>query len=169
MKSSVLVAAVVICLFQILFVDADLIEDTCRKTPKLDLCTSSLRSFLTGGREAKDVRTIARIMTDAILRRKASATRDKIDELRKLSPTRRPLIICSYNYNKIIETNIEQARIALDSFRYNDALQNVNGVEALSNECRSAIGFLRDSPLVNICTEVSDVAEVAASIIQQLP
>lgn len=167
MKSSILVAAVVICLFQV-FVDADLIENTCRKTPKLDLCTSSLRSFLIGGREAKDVRAIAQIMTDVILRDKATATRDKIVELRKQSPTRKPLITCSYNYNKIVETNIEQARMALDSFRYNDALQNVNGVEALSNECRSAIGFLRDSPLVNICTEVSDFAEVAASIILQL-
>ncbi|KAK9934489.1 hypothetical protein M0R45_021630 [Rubus argutus] len=90
MKSSVLVAAVVICLFQILFVDADVIGDTCRKTPKPDLCTSSLRSILTEGSEGKDVRALAQIMIDDILRDKATPTRDEIVRELKLSLTRRP-------------------------------------------------------------------------------
>jgi hypothetical protein len=88
------------------FVDADLIDDTCLKTPKPDLYFSSLRSFCKT-HESADVRELAIIMVSTVLVDKVYATDNKINdsmsELLKESPGCRPLLDCANNLGKSLK------------------------------------------------------------------
>lgn len=167
MKSLISVAAVLICLFQTVFVHADLIDVTCQNTEKPALCSSSLKP-LYKTHEPRSVRELAIILASTVLVDKVYATDNEIKRLQKLSPGDKSLLNCANIFADIKNKRIGLFRRSLVNFDYDSATQELSNVVGVADVCRKGIGPSRPS-LVNMCAQVSDLANDSISMILQIP
>ncbi|KAK9932934.1 hypothetical protein M0R45_020153 [Rubus argutus] len=167
MKSLISVAAVVLCVFQIVFVDADLIDDTCRNTPEPAICSSSLKPFYKT-HEPKSVRELATLLASTALVDKIYATDNVIKGLQKGSPGDKSLLNCSNIFADIKNRRIEQFRRSLINRDYDSTMKELNNIVDVTEVCRRGIELSR-SVLAGKCTQVTDLAQDAVSVILQIP
>lgn len=76
--------------------DLKLIEQTCSKTPHRDLCVSGLTSIPASA--DADVKGLALMMVDNVLRAVANDARNQINETLKHSPEDKASSSCEENY-----------------------------------------------------------------------
>lgn len=176
MKSLAVVAILLICLIQVVFIpishcrvflpmDLQLIEQTCSKTPHRDLCVSGLTS-VSASADA-DVKGLALIMVDNVLRAMANDTRSQINEKLKHSPEDQALSSCEENYRAIVELDIIEAYTSITERDPKLAKQGMDATIYDANACES--GFAGKSPLTYENTLVVDIADVANAILHLLP
>ncbi|KAK9934516.1 hypothetical protein M0R45_021657 [Rubus argutus] len=169
-------AVVVICLIQVVLIprshcrvflpmDLKLIEQTCSKTPHRDLCVSGLTSVPASA--DADVKGLALIMVDNVLRAVANDTRNQINEKLKHSPEDKALSSCEENYRAIVELDIIEAYTSITERDPKLAKQGMDATIYDANACES--GFAGKSPLTYVNTLVIDIAAVANAILHLLP
>ncbi|KAM5568014.1 cell wall / vacuolar inhibitor of fructosidase 1 [Rosa sericea] len=170
MKSSVRLAGFV-CLIHVVFLsishcrvflpnDLRLIEQTCNKTPHRDLCVSALTSDpeSTGA----DVKGLARIMADVILRKATNDTQHKIEGMIAHSPGDQRLTKCRDDY-KVIKTKIDSTNAYITKRDYKSAEESMNDAIAEANICEGR--FPGRSPLIYENKLEADIADLAAEIV----
>ncbi|PRQ40100.1 putative pectinesterase inhibitor domain, Cell wall/vacuolar inhibitor of fructosidase [Rosa chinensis] len=178
---SIISVAVLICLFEVSFLpltqcrvylptDANLIGQTCLQTPKPDLCVSSLESVPESS--DTDIKGLALIMSDKVLKGKAQDALKEINELIKQTPisSNKALLACADYYGTIIEFHIEKQ--AHDGITGNQprkaAQQAMDDTVYLVNECNNGLGSSPSSPLTVMGASVADIATITKAIVQIL-
>ncbi|XP_070667364.1 cell wall / vacuolar inhibitor of fructosidase 1-like [Malus domestica] len=119
--------------------DANIIDQICKKTPDYNLCVSSLNS---DPRSAiADVAVLGLVMVD-IAKTKATDVAKKINELLKQSPSDP----CTHFYKTILEADIpEAAKAFIGNPKF--AEQGMNNAAGEAQTCED--GFSGKSPLIN--------------------
>ncbi|KAM5558752.1 cell wall / vacuolar inhibitor of fructosidase 1-like [Rosa sericea] len=142
--------------------DAKLIDQTCRKTPDYNLCTSVLKSS-----PDKDLRGLAIVAIDAV-GSKATTTMNRINELLKQSPKDTALNHCHDMYNVILNSYVQGARDTLKRGASSHiATSSMSLTPDTAMSCEEA--FKGRSPLTNLNKDVENIAAVAGAVAGQLP
>lgn len=154
---------VLIFLIQIVFIPTsrcnDLVNETCKKTPRPSLCISILEAD--PRTEGSDIDGLATIMVGEVERR-ASDTLNKINALFRQKPSDKPLNDCRNNYVAIIRDDVPQASGAIDAGDSGKAVQLMNDAFGKADSCER--GFKGRSPMTSANNAVKDVSSVAAAI-----
>ncbi|XP_004296225.1 PREDICTED: cell wall / vacuolar inhibitor of fructosidase 1-like [Fragaria vesca subsp. vesca] len=133
----------------------DLIDDTCKGTPKPVLCVSVLRADPRS--EGGDVNDFAFIMVGEV-EVKAS---DAMQQIGRLSKTK-PVSDCRENYVVVVRDDIPQAEDAAKGGDAGKATQLMNDVVGKADSCER--GFHGRSLLTKWNNAVKDFASVAAAL-----
>ena len=143
--------------------DANLIAQTCRKTPNYKLCVSSLQSDPRS--ESADVRGLALVMVDVV---KATATTalNRINVLLKETPKDDSLKDCADRYDSILQDDVKVANEAITKGDPKFAEESMNDAGGEAEDCEN--DFKGRSPLTHLNKDVTDVADVAAAIVRIL-
>ncbi|XP_004310174.1 PREDICTED: uncharacterized protein LOC101314624 [Fragaria vesca subsp. vesca] len=168
MKISILsLAAVLIFYFQLASVNANLIDDECPKTPKPNVCFSSLNPYYRT-HDPPSVRELAIVMGSTVLVNKVYATIDKINELIKEMPSYQVLRKCAFNFQIIRDNKITEFRGSFVKSDYGAAASALSSIVPLADGCSSPLskGY---SDLIDLCTDVSNTAIDAATIVKNIP
>lgn len=146
----------------------NLISQTCLKTPKPNVCVSSLESVPQSSNA--DITGLALIMSDEVLKAKAQAARNIINELIKHGPSTQSLLACTDYYGIIIEFHIgKQAHDGITGVQPRKAAQQaMDDTVYLVNECNNGLGFPPGSPLTEMSTSVAEIATITKAIVQIL-
>ncbi|KAL6193231.1 hypothetical protein ACLB2K_034315 [Fragaria x ananassa] len=178
---SIIYVAVLVYLFQASFLpltqcsvylptDANLIAQTCQKTPKPDLFISSLKSV--PGSSDADMKHLALIMCDKVLKGKAQNALNIINNLLKQTPigSKKALLACADYYTTIIEFHIEkQAHNGITGVQPRMAAQQaMDDTVYLVKECNNGLGFSSKSPLAVTSASVDDFAAITKAMVQIL-
>ncbi|XP_059630163.1 cell wall / vacuolar inhibitor of fructosidase 1-like [Cornus florida] len=130
----------------------DLIASTCKATPNVRLCVSTLRSNPKSAHA--DVGGLAILMVDAT-KAMATQTLQQIKTLKGSTPQLRKAIdACTFAYKMILEVDIPEAYKALPS--------NPN-----AHHCANGLKLF-NSPATGLNQVVHDLSAVATSIIRML-
>ncbi|XP_062025022.1 cell wall / vacuolar inhibitor of fructosidase 1-like [Rosa rugosa] len=166
MKNLMCLAAVLIFFIQtaILPTEANIIAQTCQKTPNPPVCLSSLKS---DPRSAQaDIYGLATIMVD-VVKAKSTTTLNQINQLLKQSPRDKGLIDCADSYNAVLKGDVPEAYEAINVRRRMFALDGMNDAVNEANGCESNFAGSSSHPLAKFNKDVADVASVAAAVINQ--
>ncbi|KAL6193207.1 hypothetical protein ACLB2K_034291 [Fragaria x ananassa] len=179
MKSLTSLAAVLICFFQISLLpichcrsafpsmDVNLIKETCSKTPKPALCVESLTKVPQSARA--NVKGLAQIMNDDVLRAKAQEVHTQIDLLIKQGTRPQSLLKCAQDYSVVINDKIKGVDEGLKDNQTSKAAQAMDDTVSLVSGCNSGLKqSLPGTPLIGMNTNVADLATVTKAIVQQL-
>ncbi|XP_024196366.1 cell wall / vacuolar inhibitor of fructosidase 2-like [Rosa chinensis] len=148
--------------------DVNLIEETCRNTPKPKLCVDSLYSVPQSA--SADVKGLAHIMNDVVLRTKAQEVHTKIDLLIKQGTRPQSLLTCAQTYSLIINDKIKAVNDGLKDDQPLKTEQAMVDTVSLLNDCNSGLEHsLPGTPLIGMNTNVADLATVTKAIVKQLP
>ncbi|KAK9948527.1 hypothetical protein M0R45_004098 [Rubus argutus] len=153
-----------ICHCKVMFpMDANLIDQTCRKTPNYKLCVSSLKSDPRS--KSADVRGLALVMVN-VVKTKATTTLKRINELLKKTPRDDSLKDCHHMYLTILQADIVVANeaITLGDPKFAEESMNDAGIEATNCENN----FKGRTPLTHLNRDVTNVSGVAAAIVRIL-
>ncbi|KAJ7980421.1 Pectinesterase inhibitor-like protein [Quillaja saponaria] len=145
---------------------ANLIDQTCKKTPYYALCVSSLQSDPRS--KDADVRGLARILVD-VMNSKATQTLKQISKLLQGSRVHRVKIAlsdCAHSYYAILKADVPEAVEALDKGDFKFAEDGANDAAIEANSCER--GFSGKSMLTQMNIQVHDVAEVLSAIVRLL-
>ncbi|KAK9934006.1 hypothetical protein M0R45_021173 [Rubus argutus] len=154
---------VLIFLIQIVFIPTsrcnDLVNETCKKIPRPNICISILEAD--PRTEGSDIDGLATIMVGEVERR-ASDTLSKVNVLLRQKPRDKPLNDCHNNYVAITRDDVPQASGAIDAGDSGKAVQLMNDAVGMADSCEG--GFKGHSPLTSANNGVKDVSSVAAAI-----
>ncbi|KAJ7980420.1 Pectinesterase inhibitor-like protein [Quillaja saponaria] len=145
---------------------ANLIDQTCKKTPNYALYVSSLQSDPRS--KGADVRGLARIMVD-VMNSKATQTLNHINKLLQRSlghKVKVALSDCARKYIAILKADVPEAAEGLDKGDFKFAEDGANDAAIEANSCER--GFSGKSILTQMNIQVHDVAEVLAAIVRLL-
>ena len=153
-----------ICHCKVFFpMDANLIDQTCRKTPNYNLCVSSLKSDPRS--KSADVRGLALVMVN-VLKTKATTTLKRINELLKKTPRDDSLKDCHHMYLTILQADVVVANEAITLGDPKFAEESMNDAGGDAEDCED--DFKGGSPLTQLNKDVTNVADVAAAIVRIL-
>ncbi|KAM1742181.1 hypothetical protein ACFX12_012206 [Malus domestica] len=143
--------------------DANLIDQTCKKTPNYNLCVSSLKS---DPRSVKaDVASLGFITVD-IAKDKATDTANRINELLKQSPSDQRLKTCATFYHTILVADVPEASQGFKLGNPKFAEQGMNDAADATEACEKE--FSSKSPLTDKNKVVHDLSSIAAAIARLL-
>ncbi|KAM1086488.1 hypothetical protein ACFX2B_011988 [Malus domestica] len=143
--------------------DANLIDQTCKKTPNYNLCVSSLKS---DPRSVKaDVAGLGFITVD-IAKDKATDTANRINELLKQSPSDQRLKTCATFYHTILVADVPEASQGFKLGNPKFAEQGMNDAADATEACEKE--FSSKSPLTDKNKVVHDLSSIAAAIARLL-
>lgn len=142
--------------------DLKLIEETCKRTPKPNLCLQLLKGDPRA--PSADIAGLALILVD-VIKAKANEAEKTIKQLLKQGGNKKALSECAVDYKGILILDIPQATRAVrgDPKFADDAVSDC-AVEADICENR----FNGKSPLTHVNNGMRDVANVARAIIRIL-
>lgn len=142
--------------------DLKLIEETCKRTPKPNLCLQLLKGDPRA--PSADIAGLALILVD-VIKAKANEAEKTIKQLLKQGGNKKALSECAVDYKGILILDIPQATRAVrgDPKFADDAVSDC-AVEADICENR----FNGKSPLTHVNNGMRDVANVARAIIRTL-
>ena len=142
--------------------DLKLIEETCKRTPKPNLCLQLLKGDPRA--PSADIAGLALILVD-VIKAKANEAEKTIKQLLKQGGNKKALSECADDYKGILKLDIPQATRAVrgDPKFADDAVSDC-AVEADICENR----FNGKSPLTHVNNGMRDVANVARAIIRIL-
>ena len=142
--------------------DLKLIEETCKRTPKPNLCLQLLKGDPRA--PSADTASLALILVD-VIKAKANEAEKTIKQLLKQGGNKKALSKCAVDYKGILILDIPQATRAVrgDPKFADDAVSDC-AVEADICENR----FNGKSPLTHVNNGMRDVANVARAIIRTL-
>ncbi|KAJ7955264.1 Pectinesterase inhibitor-like protein [Quillaja saponaria] len=146
--------------------DANLIDQTCKKTPNYDVCVSSLQSDPRSN--DADVRGQARILVD-VINSDSTQTLNEIKKLLQGSPeptVKEALQACADKYNAILKGDVPQAVEGLDKGNFKFAESGANDAANEADSCER--GLSSKSTLTKLNTQVQDVAVVTAAVVRLL-
>ncbi|KAI6683133.1 hypothetical protein NL676_029046 [Syzygium grande] len=127
------------------FASANLVVDTCKKTPYADFCVSALRSDRRSS--TADTPTLGLIMVDKV-NANAKSTLTKIQDLLRKSPdpgTKQALASCEEGYKYTITDLVPTSKDALTKGDYKFAVDDMKEAASDASECEA--GFGGKSPL----------------------
>lgn len=148
----------------VLPMDANLIEQICRRTTNYTLCVSSLKS---DPRSSKaDVKGLALIMMD-IAKAKATEILKKIDKLRKKSKGGGALALnlCAHDYGGIIGTHIPNIKTAITRGDLESAGESFVFISERIDDCEDGFHGC-SSPTICDSMFFLDVCDVAKEIME---
>ncbi|OIW20496.1 hypothetical protein TanjilG_13562 [Lupinus angustifolius] len=146
--------------------NANLIEETCKKTPNHDLCVHHLQADPHSS--DADVTGLALIMVN-VIKTKANTSLTKIHQLLQGNPQpgqKEALNSCSGRYNAILVADVPQAIAALKKGDPKFAVNSANDAAIEATSCEKS--FSGKSPLTNDNNSMNDVAAVTAAIVKIL-
>ncbi|MED6145644.1 hypothetical protein PIB30_027211 [Stylosanthes scabra] len=144
--------------------DANLIENTCRRTPNYNVCIQSLKSNLAS--LSADIRGLALIMVK-VMASKATDGLSIIGRLQRGSSGPSPaLTSCAGKYNAILVGDIPQATQALQGGNAKFAESAANDAANEATFCEN--GFTGRSPITAQNNAMRDVSVVTAAIVRNL-
>ncbi|KAK9948528.1 hypothetical protein M0R45_004099 [Rubus argutus] len=143
--------------------NANLIDQTCRKTPNYSLCVSSLKSDPRS--KSADVRGLALIMVN-VVKVKAKTTLNRINVLLKKTPKDNSLKDCADRYDTILQDDVIVANEAITKGDPKFAEQSMNDAGGEAEDCEN--DFKGRSPLTHLNKDVTSVSGVAAAIVRIL-
>ncbi|KAF8017736.1 hypothetical protein BT93_H2818 [Corymbia citriodora subsp. variegata] len=146
---------------------ADLIDDTCKKTPYPDFCVTALRSDPRGS--TTDTPTLGLIMVDFV-DKNAKSTGTKIDDLLGKSPdpgTRQALTSCQESYGIISSSMVPPSKESLTKGDYKFAVQYMNAAADSASKCEAGFGGSK-SPIYDSNIYERNAATVASAIASSL-
>ncbi|GAU19172.1 hypothetical protein TSUD_89370 [Trifolium subterraneum] len=145
--------------------DANLIQQTCKKTPNYALCTQYLNSDPKA--RSADVTGLALIMVN-VMKNKANIALNKIHQLIGKSPPgqKAALNSCASKYNTIVAADIAQATEALQKGNPKFAENGANDAVIEAKGCES--GFSGKSPLTAENNVMRDASVITAAIVRNL-
>ncbi|XP_004508255.1 cell wall / vacuolar inhibitor of fructosidase 1-like [Cicer arietinum] len=164
--------AVILCSFLVVTeCNANLVEETCKKTQNYNLCIKCLNSDPRSS--TSDLNGLALIMVNTI-KLKAQTTLIKIRQVietigdKLTPPQKQTLNSCTTNYNTILNVDVHDAYIALQQGNPRAAKDGVNDAATKGSTCENdfsrkfpdGIGILGDTIKI-----MNDVATVASNII----
>ncbi|KAI6692948.1 hypothetical protein NL676_020658 [Syzygium grande] len=143
------------------FASANLVVDTCKKTPYADFCVSALRSDRRSS--TADTPTLGLIMVDKV-NANAKSTLTKIQDLLRKSPdprTKQALTSCEEGYKDTITDLVPTSKGAILG-DYKFAVDDMRQAASDASECEA--GFGGKSPLSHLNDYENKAASVAAAI-----
>ncbi|PNX54923.1 pectinesterase inhibitor-like protein [Trifolium pratense] len=145
--------------------DANLIQQTCKKTPNYALCIQYLNSDPKA--PSADVTGLALIMVN-VMKNKANIAINKIHQLIGKSPPdqKATLNSCASKYNAIVVADIPSAIEALQKGNPKFAEQGANDAANEANSCEN--GFSGKSPLTAENNAMHDVSVITSAIVRLL-
>ncbi|TQD73173.1 hypothetical protein C1H46_041302 [Malus baccata] len=142
--------------------DANLIDQTCKKTPNYNLCVSSLKS---DPRSVKaDVASLGFITVD-IAKDKATDTANRINELLKQSPSDQRLKTCATFYHTILVADVPEASQGFKLGNPKFAGQGMNDAADAAEACEKE--FSSKSPLTDKNKVVHDLSRSGKTTFMQ--
>ncbi|KAI6692897.1 hypothetical protein NL676_020607 [Syzygium grande] len=148
------------------FASANLVVDTCKKTPYADFCVSALRSDHRSS--TADTPTLGLIMVDKV-NVNAKSTLTEIQDLLRKSPnprTKQALASCEEGYKFTITDLVPSSKDSLTGGVYKFAEVNMNEAASDASDCEA--GFGGKSPLSHSNDYENKAASVAAAIARLL-
>ncbi|XP_004508119.1 cell wall / vacuolar inhibitor of fructosidase 1-like [Cicer arietinum] len=142
---------------------ANLIQQTCRKTPNYGLCIQYLNG--SPGSSTADVNGLAQIMVN-VIKTKASIALNKIHQIIGRSAQKVALNSCVDKYNAVLVADIPQAIQALQRGNPKFAEDGANDAAVEANSCEN--GFSGKSPLTAENRATQDAAAITAAIVRLL-
>ncbi|XP_030539865.1 cell wall / vacuolar inhibitor of fructosidase 1-like [Rhodamnia argentea] len=145
---------------------ADLVDDTCKKTPYADFCISALRSDPRSS--TADTPKLGLIMVDKV-DTSAKSTLTKINDLLGKSPDpgmKKALTFCKESYKIVISALVPSSRESLSKGDYKFAVDYMKGAAREASDCE--VGFGRKSPLSDLNDYENKAASVASAIASTL-
>ncbi|XP_048129307.1 cell wall / vacuolar inhibitor of fructosidase 1-like [Rhodamnia argentea] len=149
------------------FASADLVDDTCKKTPYADFCASTLRSDPRSS--TADTKTLGLIMVDKV-DVNAMSTLAKIEDLLGKSPgpgTKQALTSCEESYKIITSAMVPSSKDSLTKGDYKYAVYYMNSAANDATECEAGFGGSK-SPLSDSNDYEHKAASVASAIASTL-
>lgn len=143
--------------------DANLIDQTCKKTPNYNLCVSSLKSDPRSGKAG--VAGLGFITVD-IAKDKATDAANRINELLKQSPSDQRLKTCATFYHTILVADVPEASQGFKLGNPKFAEQGMNDAADAAEACEKE--FSSKSPLTDKNKVVHDLSSIAAAIARLL-
>ncbi|CAN6551216.1 unnamed protein product [Malus baccata var. baccata] len=141
--------------------DANLIDQTCKKTPNYNLCVSSLKS---DPRSVKaDVAGLGFITVD-IAKDKATDTANRINELLKQSPSDQRLKTCATFYHTILVADVPEASQGFKLGNPKFAEQGMNDAADAAEACEKE--FSSKSPLTDKTKVVHDLSRIIVKVVR---
>ncbi|XP_009604073.1 cell wall / vacuolar inhibitor of fructosidase 1-like [Nicotiana tomentosiformis] len=147
--------------------DKNLVQNTCKNTPNVQLC---LKTLLADPRSANgDVNTLALIIVDAIKVQatQAAATISKLQQSNPPAAWIVPLKNCAFSYKVILTASMPEATEALTKGDPKFAEDAVVGSSGDADQCEKNFGG-NNSPLTALNTAVRELSDVARAIIRTL-
>lgn len=143
---------------------ANIVQQTCSKTPYPALCLQYLNADPKSS--TSNVNGLALIMIN-VIKNKANVAINKINQLSKSIPTKQKeaLQFCSINYTSIL-VDVFQATQALQKGNPKFAVYNVNSVASEANGCEN--GFSGKSPLTVENNVMHDASAITSAICKLL-
>lgn len=143
---------------------ANIVQQTCSKTPYPALCIQYLNADPKSS--TSNVNGLALIMIN-VIKNKANVAINKINQLSKSIPTKQKeaLLFCSINYTSIL-VDVFQATQALQKGNPKFAVYNVNSVASEANGCEN--GFSGKSPLTAENNVMQDASAITSAICRLL-
>ncbi|KAJ4829245.1 hypothetical protein Tsubulata_016571 [Turnera subulata] len=150
-------------------VNADLIDDACKKTDFPKLCASTVRSD--GRWDIVDVKQIADVVLDQTAI-KVNATLQQAQKLisQTIDPdVKKTLNFCSGLYESAIDSDIPDALNNVESEDYKTAIEDAKAVGKDAKGCEDAFTAAKvSSPLASHNKNLSQLGRIAVQIIQIL-
>lgn len=143
---------------------ANIVQQTCSKTPYPALCLQYLNADPKSS--TSNVNGLALIMIN-VIKNKANVAINKINQLSKSIPTKQKeaLLFCSINYTSIL-VDVFQATQALQKGNPKFAVYNINSVASEANGCEN--GFSGKSPLTAENNVMHDASAITSAICKLL-
>ncbi|KAM1066321.1 hypothetical protein ACFX2H_021493 [Malus domestica] len=139
--------------------DANLIDQTCKKTPNYNLWVSSLKSNLRSTKA--DMAGLGFITVD-MAKAKATDTANRINELLKQSPNDQTLKSCATFYHTILVADIPEASQGFKLGNPKFAEQGMNDAAGAAEACEKE--FSGKSPLTDKNKVFHDLSSITATI-----
>ncbi|KAF8017734.1 hypothetical protein BT93_H2816 [Corymbia citriodora subsp. variegata] len=148
------------------FTSADLVDDTCKKTPYADFCASNLRSDPRSS--TADTATLGVIMVDKV-DANAKSTVTKIEDLLRQSPDpgkKQALTSCEESYNNIVSALVPSSKESLTKGDPKFAVEYMKAAATDATSCEQ--GFGGNSPLSDSNDYENKAGSVASAIASSL-
>ncbi|KAL5065566.1 hypothetical protein RYX36_027303 [Vicia faba] len=144
---------------------ANIVQETCSKTPNSALCIQYLNADPKSS--TADVSGLALIMVN-VIKNKANIAVDKIKQLSESIPADQKvaLMSCADKYNAILVADIPQATEALQKGNPKFAEESANDAAIEANGCEN--GFSGKSPLTAENNVVRDASTITSAIVRLL-
>ncbi|CAK8563809.1 unnamed protein product [Lathyrus sativus] len=144
----------------------DLVDDMCKKTPNLNLCSSTIHSNPQAGKS--DANGIAVIMVNDILQ-SVTDTLSFIQGLVKETKDpelQRKYVVCAETYNPLVKTILPLAVDSINKKNYGLAIYSMGYVGKDIDSCNNQ--FSTGSPLADKTSSLHKLLDIGSAILKQL-